>query len=149
MLVVGAAEPELRSWLRAEGHATRTAANAEAALAALDEEPAELVIVDREPGGLDAPSACVALREDARLGGAWLLAITGSSRRRAAEPAYDVGADDYLHRPFTRAQLLARVARRPARRRSSAPTTRCCARCWPTCPARSTAPPGTPGTGSS
>ncbi len=109
MLVLGAAEPELGSWLRAEGHATRTAANAEAALAALDEEPAELVIVDREPGGLDAPAACVALREDARLGGAWLLAIAGSSRRRAAEPAYDVGADDYLHRPFTRAQLLARV----------------------------------------
>ena len=110
MLIVGAAEPELGSWLRAEGHATRAAANAPAALAALDEEPAELVIVDREPGGLEATAACVALREDARLGGAWLLAIAGSSRRRAAaEPAFDVGADDYLHRPFTRAQLLARV----------------------------------------
>jgi PAS domain S-box-containing protein len=109
VLVVGAAEPELGSWLRAAGHGTRTAANAAEALAALDEEPAELVIVDREPGGLDAPAACVALREDARLGGAWLLAIAGSSRRRAAEPALDVGADDYLHRPFTRTQLLARV----------------------------------------
>ncbi len=109
MLILGAAEPELGSWLRAEGHAIRTAAGAAEALAALDDEPAELVIVDREPGGLDAPAACVALREDARLGGAWLLAIAGSSRRRAAEPAYDVGADDYLHRPFTRTQLLARV----------------------------------------
>ena len=67
------------------------------------------MIVDREPGGLEAPAACVVLREDARLGGAWLLALAGSSRRRTAEPAYDVGADDYLHRPFTRAQLLARV----------------------------------------
>ena len=109
VLILGAAEPELGSWLRAEGHAIRTASGAAEALAALDDEPAELVIVDREPGGLDAPAACVALREDARLGGAWLLAIAGSSRRRAAEPAYDVGADDYLHRPFTRTQLLARV----------------------------------------
>ena len=109
MLVVGAAEPELGSWLRAEGHTIRTAPRAAAALTALAEEPAELVIVDREPGGLEAPAACVVLREDARLGGAWLLALAGSSRRRTAEPAYDVGADDYLHRPFTRAQLLARV----------------------------------------
>ena len=149
MLVLGAAEPELGSWLRAEGHATRTAANAEAALAALDEEPAELVIVDREPGGLDAPAACVALREDARLGGAWLLAIAGSSRRRAAEPAYDVGADDYLHRPVhARAAARARAhgpARRRAahRRRGAALDARHRAR------ARSTAPPGTPGSGSS
>ena len=44
MLVLGAAEPELGSWLRAEGHATRSAANAEAALAALDEEHRQVLV---------------------------------------------------------------------------------------------------------
>src|SRR5215217_7535361 len=84
VLLVGATEPEVGPWLHAAGHATRAVADVESALQALGEEPADLVIVDREPGGLDAAAACVALREDARLGGAWLLVVTGPTRGRAA-----------------------------------------------------------------
>jgi len=109
VLLVGATEPEVGPWLHAAGHSTRAVGGVEAALRALGEEPADLVIVDREPGGLDAAGACVALRDDPRLGGAWLLAITGPVRGRVADAGLDVGADDYLHRPFTRAQLLARA----------------------------------------
>jgi PAS domain S-box-containing protein len=106
VLLVGAIEPEIGPWLHAAGHATRAVPGADAALAALGEEPADLVIVDREQGGgLDAAGVCVALREDPRLGSAWLLAITASAPGGVA----DVGADDYLHRPFTRVQLLARA----------------------------------------
>jgi PAS domain S-box-containing protein len=106
VLLVGTTEPEVGSWLHAAGHATRTVPDAEAALEALGDEPADLVIVDREPGnGLDASGVCVALRRDPRLGSSWLLAITGAAPGRVA----DVGADDYLHRPFTRLQLLART----------------------------------------
>ncbi len=105
MLLVGATEPEVGSWLHAAGHATRTVAGVDAALAALGEEPADLVIADREPGGLDVAAVCVALREDPRLGSAWLLAVTTPARGGIS----DVGADDYLHRPFTRVQLLARA----------------------------------------
>ncbi len=105
VLLVGATEPEVGSWLHAAGHATRTVPGAEAALAALGEEPADLVIADREPDGRDVPAVCLALREDPRLGSAWLLAITSPARGGIS----DVGADDYLHRPFTRVQLLARA----------------------------------------
>ena len=105
VLLVGATEPEVGSWLHAAGHATRTVPGADAALAALGEEPADLVIADREPDGLDVPAVCLALREDPRLGSAWLLAITTPARGGIS----DVGADDYLHRPFTRVQLLARA----------------------------------------
>ena len=45
------------------------------------------MIVDRDPAGLDAPDVCRALRDDPRLGDAWLLAITvppGPDRRRRA-----------------------------------------------------------------
>ena len=109
VLLVGATEPEVRPWLHAAGHATRAVAGVEAALQLLGEEPVDLVIVDRDPDGLDAAAACVALRADPRVGGAWLLVVTGSVRERAADAGLDVGADDYLHRPFTRAQLLARA----------------------------------------
>jgi PAS domain S-box-containing protein len=120
VLLVGAIEPEVHPWLRAAGHLARGARHVEEALEALDDEPADLVVVDREPGGLDAPAACRKLRADPRLGDAWLLVITVAARGRAADAALDAGADDYLHRPFTRAELIARARAglRAARARS-------------------------------
>jgi PAS domain S-box-containing protein len=109
VLLVGAPEPEVQPWLRAAGHAVRTARDVDAALAALADSPADLVVVDRERTGLDAADVCRALRKDARLGDAWLLAITVPARGRMADAVLDAGADDYLHRPFTRAELLART----------------------------------------
>jgi PAS domain S-box-containing protein len=109
VLVVGAAEPEIVPWLRAAGHATRAVRDADAARGALGEEPADLVIVDREPGGLDAAGVCRELRGDPWIGEAWMLAITVAARGRGADAALDAGADDYLHRPFTRGELLARA----------------------------------------
>ena len=64
MLVVGASEPEVPAWLRAAGHAARAASGADAASAALDEGAADLVIVDRETGGLEVAACCATLRED-------------------------------------------------------------------------------------
>jgi PAS domain S-box-containing protein len=110
VLVVGAVEPEVTPWLRAAGHVnTRAVRDANEALEALDQEPADLVIVDREPSGLDAAGVCRALRDELELIEPWLLAITVPARGRGADSALDAGADDYLHRPFTRGELLARA----------------------------------------
>jgi PAS domain S-box-containing protein len=109
VLLVGATEPEVQPWLRAAGHQTRAVPDGRSALKALDDEPADLVIVDRETGGRDAPAVCRELRDDPRLGEAWMLVITVPARGRMADAALDAGADDYLHRPFSRAELLARA----------------------------------------
>ena len=109
VLVVGAVEPEVTPWLRAAGHGTRTVRAAADAVKALTEEPADLVIVDRETAGLDAAGVCRALRDGVELAEPWLLAITVAARGRGADAALDAGADDYLHRPFTRGELLARA----------------------------------------
>jgi PAS domain S-box-containing protein len=110
VLVVGAVEPEVTPWLRAAGHVnTRAVRDHKEALAALADDAADLVIVDREPGGLDAAGVCRALREGVELIEPWLLAITVPARGRGADAALDAGADDYLHRPFTRGELLARA----------------------------------------
>jgi PAS domain S-box-containing protein len=109
VLVVGLVEPEIAPWLRAAGHGVRAVRRVSEALAALDETPADLVVVDREPGGLDAPGVCRALKKDPRLEDAWVLAITVAAHKRTADAALDAGADDYLHRPFSRAELLARA----------------------------------------
>jgi PAS domain S-box-containing protein len=109
VLIVGAAEPEITPWLHAAGHSVRAVKTVKAAGPALEEEAVDLVIVDRDPSGLDAPDVARHLREDPRLGDAWLLVITVQARGRAADAALNAGADDYLHRPFTRAELLARA----------------------------------------
>jgi PAS domain S-box-containing protein len=109
VLLVGAVEPELQPWLRAAGRVARSVRSADEALDALGEEPADLVIVDRDRDGHDAPEVCRALRADERLGEAWVLAITVQAKGRMADAVLDAGADDYLHRPFTRAELLARA----------------------------------------
>jgi PAS domain S-box-containing protein len=109
VLVVGLAEPEIVPWIRAAGHAVNAVRRVGEALTALEKDTADLVIVDREPGGLDVPGVIRALRADARLEDAWLLAITLAAHKRTADAALDAGADDYLHRPFSRAELLARA----------------------------------------
>jgi PAS domain S-box-containing protein len=109
VLVVGAAEPEISSWLRAAGHETQAVRTVDDALAALEDEPVELVLADREAGGLDAGAVCRVLRADPRLGDAWLLSVVAPGRGRASEAGGESGADDQLIRPFTRAQLLART----------------------------------------
>ena len=110
VLVVGAVEPEVTPWLRAAGHVnTRAVRDAAEALEALEQDSADLVIVDREPSGLDAAGVCRALRDGVELIDPWLLAITVPARGRGADAALDAGADDYLHRPFTRGELLARA----------------------------------------
>jgi PAS domain S-box-containing protein len=109
VLLVGAAEPEIQPWLRGAGHLVQAVRRVADARALLDAEPVDLVIVDREPGGLDTAGVCRALRDDPRLEEAWMLAITIPAKGRTADAALDAGADDYLHRPFTRAELIARA----------------------------------------
>ena len=125
ILIVGAAEPEVGSWLHAAGHATRAVEDAAAALAALGEEPADLVIVDRDAAGTEPAEACIALRDDVRLGSAWLLAITGSSRvadgrRRARLRRRRLPAPPVHPRAAARPRPR-RAARRAAARRRRAP----------------------------
>jgi PAS domain S-box-containing protein len=105
--VVGGAEPQVHPWLRAAGNETRAAPDLRAALAALGDAPADLIVVDREADGRDVPDMCRAIAEDPRREEAWLLAI--AAKGRMADAALAAGADDYLHRPFTRGELLARA----------------------------------------
>ena len=54
LLLVGEIEPEAASWLRAAGHEARSVATAKAALKALAEAPAQLILVGQEPRAPDA-----------------------------------------------------------------------------------------------
>jgi two-component system phosphate regulon response regulator PhoB/two-component system alkaline phosphatase synthesis response regulator PhoP len=71
--------------------------------------PAQLLIVDADPGARDAAPVCRARRDDASLGEAWLPASTDRAASKTAIAALQAGADDYLSPPFSRTELLART----------------------------------------
>ena len=90
------------------GYECRAAPTPKAALKALADAPAQLILVDasRAAASQSAAGPCATTP---RLGEAWLLAITGRAHSRDRRRGADAGADDYLHRPFTRTELLARA----------------------------------------
>jgi two-component system, OmpR family, response regulator MprA len=99
-----------------EGYEVLTAADGEAAIAAIDAERPDLVVLDVMMPGLDGLAVCRVLRAQRnRLPILMLTARTETSDRVAG---LDAGADDYLPKPFELDELLARL--RALLRRSSA-----------------------------
>lgn len=112
-------EPEilraLRGGLTAQGYEVVTASHGEGALKSAASEAPELVILDLMlPGGLDGLEVCRRLREWSQVP-IIILSALGQERQKVA--ALDLGADDYLTKPFGMSELTARmrVALRRAR----------------------------------
>jgi len=104
-------EPQLRGLLRLylerEGHEVTDVGDAEAALAAFDRQPADLVILDLMLPGMQGEALLEALRD----GGDVPILITSAKRSDAERIAgLRLGADDYLAKPFNPHELTARVA---------------------------------------
>lgn len=118
-------EPEIlravRSGLAAQGYQIETATAGEEALAIAARSAPNLVILDvMLPGELDGLEVCRRLRE-------WsdvpilMLSALGQERQKVA--ALDLGADDYLTKPFGMAELTARVRAALRRYRKTTPAT--------------------------
>jgi DNA-binding response OmpR family regulator len=97
----------LRDVLEAEGYRALTAADGESGLqCAMDEKP-DLILLDIMMPKLDGYQVCVALRRLAMPVPVLMLTAKGQVGDRVA--GLDAGADDYLVKPFSTEELLARV----------------------------------------
>lgn len=93
--------------LAAEGHRVLTAADGEAGLqCALDEKP-DLILLDVMMPRLDGFALCAGLRRADNQ--AAVLMLTAKGRVEDRVQGLDTGADDYLVKPFSTEELLARV----------------------------------------
>lgn len=92
--------------LEQAGYRVSTAANAEDALALAERDPPHLVLLDIGLPGMDGLEALRRLRAHADVPVIFLTA-----RRRELEQALglELGADDYVTKPFDRDVLLARI----------------------------------------
>ena len=106
----------LRRSLRQEGHEVRTAVDGEEALEAARDFSPDLVVLDLGLPKLDGVEVCRRLRTDSDVP---ILILTARTDTDDRVEGLDAGADDYLVKPFERAELLARLRalmrRRPPR----------------------------------
>lgn len=90
-----------------EGHQVITAYDGLTAVKRFREEHPDLVLLDLAMPGPDGFSVTGQMRA---IGQAPILIVSGESGEAAKVRALGIGADDYLTKPFGKAELLARIA---------------------------------------
>jgi DNA-binding response OmpR family regulator len=105
--------------LRAEGYDVRLAADGEAGLESARGEPADVVILDVMLPKLDGLTVCRILRRES---GVPILLLTARGTETDKIIGLEMGADDYIVKPFSLGEFLARVraALRRGRTRAAA-----------------------------
>lgn len=96
----------LRRILKASGYEVLAAASGLEALDLAHQQPPDLVLLDLSMPGMDGLAVCRELRQ-------WLavpiIVVSARGEERYKVHALDLGADDYLTKPFGYDELLARV----------------------------------------
>jgi two-component system, OmpR family, response regulator len=96
----------LGGFFRTHGHAVRVAADGKGLFAALDTHSIDLVVLDVMLRGEDGFSLCRQLRAVSPVP---VIMLTAMSDHTDRVVGLEVGADDYLTKPFDQRELLARI----------------------------------------
>ncbi|MBN2706034.1 MAG: response regulator [Deltaproteobacteria bacterium] len=92
------------------GYEVSRTADGQKAFAALQETGSpQLAILDWEMPGLDGPSLCRQLRRQNREEPLYLILLTARDEPRDIVLGLEAGADDYIAKPYDRAELQARI----------------------------------------
>jgi DNA-binding response OmpR family regulator len=112
--------------LRREGMAVDVVTDGGLALERLDVAPYDVLVLDRDLPVVSGDDVCPRVGERGTPARVLMLTAAGTLEERV--DGLDLGADDYLTKPFDFPELVARV--RALARRTGSPYPRCCA--WPT-----------------
>jgi two-component system KDP operon response regulator KdpE len=96
----------LRTTLSAQRYDVRTAQDAESALEVFQDWVPDLIITDLSMPGMSGIELCHAIRKRSEVP-IIILSVRGEEKLKVE--ALDSGADDYVTKPFSRTELLARV----------------------------------------
>jgi DNA-binding response OmpR family regulator len=96
----------LEANLETEGYTVVTAADGVQALKAFSAQPVDLVLLDIMMPHLDGFGACQRIREFSNVP---IIMLTAKGQEQDRIKGLDLGADDYLVKPFSATELLARV----------------------------------------
>jgi two-component system phosphate regulon response regulator PhoB len=110
----------LRYNLEKEGLQVTAAVSGEEGLALVDQTLPDLVLLDLMLPGMDGLEVCRRLKSDDRTRRLPLIMLTAKGEEADIVAGLELGADDYVTKPFSPRVLLARV-RAVLRRRQAAP----------------------------
>ena len=96
-------------YLDREGFEVASAPDGQEALDRLMTEPVDLVILDLQLPGRDGLSICARLRESPRTRTLPVIMLTARGDETDRVVGLEVGADDYIVKPFSPRELVARV----------------------------------------
>jgi serine/threonine-protein kinase PpkA len=96
--------------LKLEGHQALSANNGREALDLARTAAPDLVLSDVNMPEMDGFALLAALRADSQLASVPIVMLTALDDRQSMRRGMNLGADDYISKPFTRAELLEAVA---------------------------------------
>lgn len=96
----------VRRYLERDGFAVREAADGRAALAAVEDEPPDLIVLDLMLPGLDGLTLTRQLRQRSNIP---IVMLTAKGETMDRIHGLELGADDYMVKPFSPQELVARV----------------------------------------
>ncbi len=103
-------EPEINRFLEAalilHGHSVKTASNARAGLKITASHPPDIIILDLGLPDMDGKEVVRSLREWTKTP---IIILSARDQESEKVAALDLGADDYLTKPFGTAELIARI----------------------------------------
>jgi len=106
-------EPDLLELVRVNlaqaGYVVETAVSGSDALAALRRSPPDVMVLDLMLPDLTGTELCARVRADQRLAGLPIIMLTAKSEEIDRVVGLEVGADDYVTKPFSPRELIARI----------------------------------------
>jgi two-component system, OmpR family, KDP operon response regulator KdpE len=113
VLLVVDDDPDVRRLLHrqlaAEGYRVELAADGAAALARLASGDIDLVVLDRGLPDADGLAVCRSVRASERHAGVAIIMLTAAISEAERLAGFEAGVDDYLTKPFSLGELVARI----------------------------------------
>lgn len=92
-----------------EGYEVVTALDGEQALAKAKEHRPDLIVLDIMMPKMDGYETCKALKEDPDTSAIPVILLSAKGRNSDQQAGYDVGAEDYITKPFSPRKLVDRI----------------------------------------
>jgi DNA-binding response OmpR family regulator len=99
----------LKNLLEKEGHSVRTAGDAETALLELRTKVPHLMVLDVRLPGMSGFDLCLKMRAEPAFSGLPVIFLTSKGEEANRVLGLEIGGDDYVVKPFSPAELLARI----------------------------------------
>ena len=95
--------------MKQEGCEVRVATDGEAALAAVEEQPPDLILLDVMIPKRDGFDVCQTIRANPAWKGIHIIMLTARGRDLEREKGMALGADEYITKPFSTREVVERV----------------------------------------